>query len=153
MTEPVKPSWTVVPLGVIRIATTVVSTVVMVVVVVPTETPLPVMVTDSDAVFASDTPVKTTVCGTFQLDELKTREAGERVIAKVLPETRFTVRLAPGFPDSATERTAVPFSFTEVAPVKTGFESLSAVSMLKLADVALGAVAVIETVSLVSFTS
>ncbi len=139
--------------GVRTIFIVLISTVAIVVVSVPKSTPLPVIVTDSATAFASVTPVSKTDCGTFQLDAVKVRVAGKRVIAAVLLDTIFSVLVAPGFPERATEIRAVPASFTEVAPVKTGLESLSAVSMLKDAAVVAGAVAVMVTVSVVSFTS
>ena len=65
----------------------------------------------------------------------------------------FNVLDVPGFPDNATVKNATPFSVTLVAPVNTGFVSFSIVSNTALAPVTLGAVAVMVTVSLVSFTS
>jgi hypothetical protein len=84
---------------------------------------------------------------------LNVRVAGNKVIAKVLLEAIFIVLVAPGFPERATEMSAVPPSFTLVAPVNTALLSLSAVSKLKLALAVAGAVAVIVTVSDVSFAS
>lgn len=130
-----------------------ISTVETLVVAVPKSTPLPVIVTASATVFASVTPVSNTDCGTFQLAALKVSVAGNNVMAKVLLEEIFIVLVAPGFPDSATEMSAVPPSFTLVAPVNTALLSLSAVSKLKLALVVAGAVAVMVTVSDVSFAS
>jgi hypothetical protein len=149
----VPPSVTVVPLGVRIIAITVESTVETLVVAPPRSTPLAVIVTVSADVFASATPVIKTACGIFQLDALKVSVAGVIVIAAVFPETKFIVRVPFGLPDKATESNAVEPSFTVVAPVNTALLSLSAVSILNDAAVVAGAVAVIATVSVVSFTS
>jgi hypothetical protein len=148
-----EPSPTVVDPVVKTIFIVLISTVETLVVAVPKSTPLPVIVTASATVLASVTPVNRTVCGTFQLAALKVRVAGNNVIAKVLLEVIFIVLVAPGFPESATETKAVPPSFTDVAPVNTALLSLSAVSKLKLALVVAGAVAVMVTVSDVSFAS
>lgn len=148
-----EPSPTVVAAGVKTIFIVFISTVETLVVAVPKSTPLPVIVTDSATVFASVTPVSNTDCGTFQLAELNVSVAGNSVIAKVLLEVIFIVLVAPGFPESATDISAVPPSFTLVAPVNTALLSLSAVSKLKLALVVAGAVAVMVTVSDVSFAS
>ena len=148
-----EPSPTVVAAAVKTIFIVFISTVDTLVVAVPKSTPLPVIVTVSATVFASVTPVSNTDCGTFQLAALNVRVAGNNVIAKVLLEVIFIVLVAPGFPESATEMSAVPPSFTLVAPVNTALLSLSAVSKLKLALVVAGAVAVMVTVSDVSFAS
>jgi hypothetical protein len=84
---------------------------------------------------------------------LKVNVAGVIVIAAVFPETKFIVLVPFGLPESATESKAVEPSFTVVAPVNTALLSLSAVSMLNVAFVVAGAVAVMATVSVVSFTS
>ena len=149
----VPPSATFVPLGVRIIAITVESTVVIFVVAPPKSTPLAVIVTVSAEVFASATPVINIACGIFQLDALNVRVAGVIVIAAVFPETKFIVLVPFGFPDSATESKAVEPSVTVVAPVNTALLSLSAVSMLNVAFGVAGAVAVMATVSVVSFTS
>lgn len=148
-----EPSPTVVAAGVKTIFIVLISTVETLVVAVPKSTPLPVIVTVSATVFASVTPVSKTDCGTFQLVALNVSVAGNKVIARVLLEAIFIVLVAPGFPESAIEMRAVPPSFTLVAPVKTALLSLSAVSKLKLALVVAGAVAVMVTVSDVSFAS
>jgi hypothetical protein len=149
----VPPSATVVPLGVRIIAITVESTVETLVVAPPKSTPLAVIVTVSAEVFASETPVINTACGIFQLDALNVNVVGVIVMAAKLLETKFIVLVPFGFPESATESNAVEPSFTVVAPVNTALLSLSAVSMLKVALVVAGAVAVMATVSVVSFTS
>jgi hypothetical protein len=149
----VPPSVTVVPLGVRIMAIIVESTVETLVVAPPKSIPLAVMVTVSAEVFASATPVISKACGIFQLDALKVSVAGVIVIAAVFPETRFIVLVPFGLPDNATESRAVEPSLTEVAPVNTALESLSAVSILKVAFGVAGAVAVMATVSVVSFTS
>ncbi len=150
---PVEPSLTVVEADVRVIAIVLVSTVVIATVLVPRSVPLPVIVTDSDAVFASDTPLSNTACGTFQLAALKLRVAGAKVIAKALLDARFKVLAAPGFPERATEIRVVPPSLTVVDPVNTGLESLSVVSKFSVEFVTAGAEAVIVTVSVVSFAS
>jgi len=148
-----EPSPTVVAAGVKTIFIVLISTVETLVVADPKSTPLPVIVTVSATVFASVTPVSNTDCGTFQLAALNVSVAGNKAIAKVLLEAIFIVLVAPGFPERATEMSAVPPSFTLVAPVNTALLSLSAVSKLKLALAVAGAVAVIVTVSDVSFAS
>ena len=148
-----EPSPTVVAAGVKTIFIVFISTVETLVVADTKSTPLPVIVTASATVFASVMPVSNTDCGTFQLAALKVSVAGNSVMAKVLLEEMFIVLVAPGFPESATEMSAVPPSFTLVAPVNTALLSLSAVSKLKLALVVAGAVAVMVTVSDVSFAS
>jgi len=149
----VPPSATVVPLGVRIMAITVESTVATFVVAPPRSTPLAVTVTVSAEVFASETPVINTACGIFQLDALNVSVAGVIVIAAVFPETKFIVLVPFGFPDKATDSNAVEPSLTVVAPVNTALLSLSAVSILNDDAVVAGAVAVIATVSVVSFTS
>jgi hypothetical protein len=128
----VPPSATVVPLGVRIIAITVESTVETLVVAPPKSTPLAVIVTVSAEVFASETPVIRTACGIFQFDALKVSVAGVIVIAAVFPETKFIVLVPFGFPESATDNSAVEPSLTVVAPVNTALLSLSAVSILNV---------------------
>jgi hypothetical protein len=125
------------------------STVVIVVDAVPKSTPLPVIVTDSEAAFASANPDKTTACGTFQLAAVKLRVAGEIVIAAGLLDVRFIVRFAPGLPERLTERRAVPPSVTVVTPANTGSASFSVVAIVNVAFGTAGAEAVIVTVSVV----
>jgi hypothetical protein len=84
---------------------------------------------------------------------LKLKVAGAIVIAAVLLEAKFIVLAAPGFPERATEMSAVLPSFTVVAPVNTGLLSLSVVSKFKVELGTAGAEAVIVTVSVVSFIS
>ena len=89
------------------------------------------------------------------LPELKGKLDGgaQRVTANGLLDTKFRVLAPFGLPDNATDNTAVDPSVTLVAPVNTALASFSTVSMLKLAFGVAGAVAVMVTVSLVSFTS
>lgn len=103
--------------------------------------------------FASLTPVKSIDCGIFQFAALKFKVDGATVMADVLLETKFKVLAIPGFPDKETEIRVVPPSFTEVAPVKTGLESLSVVVKSKVEFVTAKADAVTVTVSAVSFPS
>jgi hypothetical protein len=107
------------------------STVVIVVDAVPKSTPLPVIVTDSEAAFASANPDKTTACGTFQLAAVKLRVAGEIVMAAGLLDVKFIVRFAPGFPERLTDKRAVPPSVTVVTPANTGCASFSVVAKCK----------------------
>ncbi len=116
-------------------------------------TPLPVIVTASAIMFASEIPETRTDCGIFQLVVLKETVVGTTANARVFDEARFRVRAVPGFPERATERNATPPSVTEVAPVNTGFVSFSIVSKAELALVTEGAVAEMVTFSEVSFTS
>jgi hypothetical protein len=129
------------------------STVLTTTVSVTSPTPLPVMVTASAIMFASEIPETRTDCGIFQLVVLNETVVGRTAKARVFDEERFKVLAVPGFPERATERNATPPSVTEVAPVNTGFVSFSIVSNTELALVTDGAVAEIVTFSLVSFTS
>jgi hypothetical protein len=129
------------------------STVLTTTVSVTSPTPLPVIVTASAIMFASEIPETRMDCGIFQLVVLKETVVGKTARANVLDDARFKVLAAPGFPDKATDRNATPPSVTEVAPVNTGFVSFSIVSNTELALVTDGAVAEIVTFSLVSFTS
>jgi hypothetical protein len=76
------------------------STVLIVAVALPKSTPLPVIVTASEIIFASLTPVIVTDCGTFQLVALKVKVGVESVIANGLLETRFIVLAPFGLPES-----------------------------------------------------
>jgi hypothetical protein len=66
----------------------------------PKSTPLAVIVTVSEIIFASLTPVIKTDCGTFQLVALNVSVEVESVIASRLLETRLSVRAPFGFPES-----------------------------------------------------
>jgi len=76
------------------------STVLMVAVALPKSTPLPVIVTASEIIFASLTPVIVTDCGTFQLVALNVSVDVESVTASRLLETRLSVLAPFGFPES-----------------------------------------------------
>jgi hypothetical protein len=129
------------------------STVLTTVVADTSPTPLPVIVTASAMIFASEIPETRMDCGIFQLVVLKEIVVGKTARARVFEEERFKVLAAPGFPERATERNATPPSVTDVAPVNTGFVSFSIVSKEELALVTEGAVAEMVTFSEVSFTS
>ena len=114
----VDPSTTIVaPPSVIFIVS--LSTVFTVLVEDTSPVPEAVMITASEITFVSSTPVTVRVWDALKLDGVKNIGDGDTVRDDVFPDTKFTVRFIPGFPESVILRVIVPPSVTEDPPVKT----------------------------------
>ncbi len=122
------------------------STVFTVLVEVTSPVPEAVMMTASELAFASSTPVTVRVWDALKLDGVKNIEDGDTVREDVFPDTKFTVRFTPGFPESVILRAIELPSVTEDPPVKTIVGS-SMQSTFQVESVIPTAEAVIVTVS------